>query len=46
MGNRFDRLSGTAPQGMHFDDIPPPHVGEQSAQRDLLRRYRNVDGPG
>ncbi len=45
MGDRFDRLGGTAPQCMDLDDIPPPHVSEQGAQRDLLWRYRNIDRP-
>ena len=41
--DRFDRLGRAATQRMHAHDVAAAHVREQRADRDLLRRQRDVD---
>ena len=43
MGDRFDRFSGATTQRMHTHDIAAPHMREERADRDLLRRQRHID---
>ena len=46
MRDGLDGLGRAAAQRVHLDDVAAPHVREQRAERDLLRRDRDVDRAG
>ena len=43
MGDCFHRLSGAAAQRVHLHHIAAAHVGQQAADRRLLRRQGDID---
>ena len=45
MRDGFDGFRRASPKGVDRDDVAPAHLGEQPADRRLLGRDRDVDGP-